>query len=188
MLYERLSVHDRQIICQKIGIPSQKAQKFEIEASKQTNVAKAALTMIINYWLNEMEGSSLYDLAVVFDEMQIKENENKTLSDRIRRIGLDTTIEMRDIDRIIQVLNFNGKLYSILANEFGINIVERHCCKNTQRKNNDIEMTEPPAVEALVSILDLWVKNKNATWKKLVKTLEKRGKLIEATKVAFLLR
>lgn len=145
MLYDPLSFHDRCKLGKKLKIPSNKLQKIEIEASQKSNTSEEFLTMMIEYWLNEVNDASLYDLANAFDELDIKEirarkpqfirklyknskqNEMK-LSDRIRQIQLETPVVARDVERIVQILDINKELCNKLEKELGLNLLF-HCYK-----------------------------------------------------------
>ena len=143
--------------------------------------------MMIEYWLEKVENNSLNKLAEALEEMEIKEvTKNCKLFGRLRRLQLDIPIVTRDVEQIVKILESDGKISDKLKNEFEFTL-KLHCLK---RENRDIEMTSPSSdvdpdeSKALEAILSAWVKNGYiATWRKLVKALEKYGKIIEASKI-----
>ena len=179
-----ISIRDQYCLCEKLHIPSKKLQEIQLKASQRTNRTRAILTMVIDFWLKEINGSCLYTLAEVFDSMNIenRSSENK-LGDLIREILLDFPILESDVEYIVDNLN------SIPCNELITELKDicgfRKSPEDNSRNLEEQELTQSSSDTELKKFLNKWIENGHATWKVLFKALkkiikEKAGKVVKS--------
>lgn len=148
---ERFSMINRMLLGKELDLPQSKLESIELEASRKSNPKEAALTMMISYWLDEVEGASLMKLADTLDNKL----EMDSTASGIRMLIGDTPVEEGDIDAIVRVLDTTD--LGTFSNQLDISISEQPSSGDGGRQE----------------VLKKWLRKKKegATWNKLVQSL-----------------